>query len=48
MTHRGPTSLGSTAPDMQLALDLAVDGRVYLLMGDGSLQTYFSGTMITL
>jgi len=33
-----------TAPDMQLALDLAVDGRVYLLMGDGSLQTYFSGT----
>ena len=32
------------APDLQLALDIAIDGRVYLLMGDGSLQSYFAGS----
>jgi hypothetical protein len=33
---------GST-PDLQLAQDLAVDGRLYLLMGDNTLRTYFLG-----
>jgi len=32
------------APDLQLALDIAIDGRVYLLMGDGSIQSFFSGS----
>ncbi len=32
------------APDLQLALDIAIDGRVYLLMGDGSIQSYFAGS----
>jgi hypothetical protein len=32
------------SPDLQLALDIAIDGRVYLLMGDGSIQSYFSGS----
>ncbi|MBN1874930.1 MAG: hypothetical protein JXA33_11925 [Anaerolineae bacterium] len=33
-----------TAPGLQQALDLAIDGRVYLLMGDGKVRTYFAGT----
>jgi hypothetical protein len=33
------------APDLQLVQDLAIDGRVYLLMGDGTVQTYFSGSL---
>lgn len=32
------------APDLQLTLDIAIDGRVYLLMGDGTIQTYFAGS----
>jgi len=32
------------APDLQLALDIAIDGRVYLLLGDGSIQSYFAGS----
>lgn len=32
------------APDLQLALDIAIDGRVYLLMGNGSVQSYFAGS----
>lgn len=33
-----------TAPDLSLTQDIAIDGRVYLLMGDGTLQTYFAGS----
>jgi hypothetical protein len=32
------------APEMRLVLDVAIDGRIYLLMGDGSVDTYFAGT----
>jgi hypothetical protein len=32
------------APEMRLVLDIAIDGRIYLLMGDGSVDTYFDGT----
>lgn len=31
------------APYLQKALDIAIDGRVYLLMGDSHVQAYFSG-----
>ena len=34
-----------SAPDLQLAQDLAIDGRVYLLMGDGKVLSYFSGSL---
>ncbi len=33
------------APEMRLVLDMAIDGRIYLLMGDGSVDTYFAGTV---
>ena len=33
-----------SGPDLQLTLDIAIDGRIYLLMGDGSLQTFFAGS----
>lgn len=33
-----------TVPDLQLVLDVAIDGRVYLLMGDGTIQTFFAGS----
>lgn len=33
-----------TAPDLQLTLDMAIDGRLYLLMGDGTIQTFFAGS----
>ncbi len=33
-----------TAPYLQEVLGLGIDGRVYLLMGDGSILTYFEGT----
>jgi hypothetical protein len=32
------------APDLQLALDIEIDGRVYLLMGNGTIQTFFAGS----
>ncbi len=32
------------APYLQETLDIAIDGRVYLLMGDGRVQAYFDGT----
>lgn len=32
-----------SAPDLQLTQDLAVDGRLYLLLGDSTLRTYFLG-----
>lgn len=32
------------APYLQEALDIGIDGRVYLLMGDGTINTYFTGT----
>jgi len=32
-----------TAPDLQLTQDLAVDDRLYLLLGDSTLRTYFLG-----
>jgi hypothetical protein len=34
----------SGGPDLQQTLDIAIDGRLYLLMGNGSIQTYFAGT----
>jgi len=40
---RGYFSPG-TAPYLQEALELAVDERVYLLMGDGTVRAYFEGT----
>ncbi len=33
----------SVAPPLAEALDMAIDGRIYLLMGDGSLQAYSEG-----
>ncbi len=33
-----------TAPDLHLTQDIGIDGRLYLLMGDGTLQTYFAGS----
>jgi hypothetical protein len=33
-----------TAPYLQEVVSLAIDGRIYLLMGDGEIQTYFNGT----
>ncbi len=33
------------APRLQTALDLAIDGRVYILMGDGSVRAYYAGTV---
>ena len=32
------------APYLPEALDIGIDGRVYLLMGDGTINTYFTGT----
>ena len=32
-----------TNRDLASAIDIAIDGRIYLLMGDGTLHTYFSG-----
>ncbi len=32
------------APALQTALSVALDGRLYLLMGDGNIHTYFNGT----
>ncbi|MGC9469203.1 MAG: hypothetical protein ACP5HS_11475 [Anaerolineae bacterium] len=32
------------APDLHLAQEMAIDGRVYLLMGDGTIRTYFAGS----
>lgn len=34
----------NVAPALQETLDIGIDGRVYLLMGDGSINTYFIGT----
>jgi hypothetical protein len=34
----------TAAPEMRLVLDVAIDGRIYLLMGDGSVDSYFAGT----
>jgi hypothetical protein len=31
-------------PDLYQIQDMAIDGRVYLLMGNGELRTYFAGT----
>lgn len=31
------------APQLQTALNLNLDGRLYLLLGDGSVRTYFAG-----
>jgi hypothetical protein len=33
-----------TAPQLQTALAMELDGRLYLLLGDGVLHTYFRGT----
>lgn len=38
-----PYFAADAAPDLQLALDMAIDGRIYLLMGDGTVQAYFAG-----
>ncbi|MEJ5308150.1 MAG: hypothetical protein WHX52_00120 [Anaerolineae bacterium] len=32
------------APRLSEVLDIGIDGRVYLLMGDGTINTYFGGT----
>ncbi len=32
-----------TERDLTSVIDIAIDGRIYLLMGDGSLRTYFAG-----
>ena len=32
------------APRLSEVLDIGIDGRVYLLMGDGTIETYFVGT----
>ena len=32
------------APRLQTALDVAIDGRVYVLLGDGKVQAYYAGT----
>jgi hypothetical protein len=32
-----------TERDLTSVIDIAIDGRIYLLMGDGSLLTYFAG-----
>ncbi|MGC9348209.1 MAG: tetratricopeptide repeat protein, partial [Anaerolineae bacterium] len=32
------------APNLHNALDISIDGRIYLLMGDGDIQTYFAGS----
>jgi hypothetical protein len=32
------------APHIQEALDIGVDGRLYLLMGDGSVKTFWGGS----
>lgn len=32
-----------SAPQLQTALGLSLDGRLYLLLGDGSVRTYFAG-----
>lgn len=39
---RGYFAAGA-APHLQEALDMGMDGRVYLLMGDGSVRTYLDG-----
>lgn len=39
-----PYFADAAAPDLRLVLDIAIDGRVYLLMGDGSIQSYFAGS----
>ncbi len=31
------------APELQNVLDIAIDGRIYLLMGDGKVLSYFNG-----
>lgn len=33
-----------SAPRLSEVLDIGIDGRVYLLMGDGTINTYFAGT----
>jgi hypothetical protein len=33
-----------SAPRLSEVLDIGIDGRVYLLMGDGTINTYFVGT----
>jgi hypothetical protein len=33
-----------TVPDLYQIQDMAIDGRVYLLMGNGELKTYFAGS----
>ena len=33
-----------TERDLTSVIDIAIDGRIYLLMGDGSLRTYFAGS----
>jgi hypothetical protein len=33
-----------TERDLTAVIDIAIDGRIYLLMGDGSLSTYFAGS----
>lgn len=32
------------APQLQTALDLAIDGRIYLILGDGTVHPYYDGT----
>jgi hypothetical protein len=32
-----------TARDLASVIDIAIDGRIYLLMGEGTLRTYFAG-----
>jgi sugar lactone lactonase YvrE len=32
------------APNLHNALDISIDGRIYLLMGNGDIQTYFAGS----
>ncbi len=52
MPHNGlydnpprPYFAPSAAPPLAEALDMAIDGRIYLLMGDGSLQAYSEGVL---
>ncbi len=42
-TPRGYFAPGM-APQLQNVLDVGIDGRLYLLMGDGSVKSYFAGT----
>jgi len=38
-----PYFVPGAAPQLQTALNLGLDGRLYLLLGDGSVRAYFSG-----